>query len=85
MNINTAFLVREIKKGCTYRRLAEIYYPKDHPGYGNQGWGEELCREALKVIYPNDDVWMMDYPEQKFGVKWEKENKSYIGNFYWWE
>jgi len=85
MTINEARLIREIKKGCTYRRLAEIYYPKDDIGHGHQICGQDLCREALRALYPNDDVWMMDYPEQKFGKSFELENLSRVCPGYWWE
>lgn len=85
MTINMARTIREVKKGCTYRRLAEIFWPEDHEYHDSQGMGEELCRKALKLLYPNDDVWMMDFPEEKFGPLWEKENKSHYGDFFWWE
>lgn len=83
MTIHEALLIREIKKRTTYRRLAEVYYPVDHDGHGNQGYGEDLCREALDIIYPNRDIWRSKDKDQsaQFGL----DNKSYIGEFYWWE
>ena len=88
MTLNEARLIREIKKRCTYRYLASIYYSKDEIGHGNQGWGEELCRKALKVLYPDDNIWMMDKPEEKFGKEWREENLSKFSknaDYYWWE
>lgn len=76
MKIEGAQKIKELKKYCTYRRLAEIIYPENDPLHGNQGAGEELCREALKVLYPDDDVWMMYMPEQKFGKDWFLDNVS---------
>lgn len=82
MTINEARLIREIKKGCTYRRLAEIYYSPSQDGHGIQGYGEDLCKTALKILYPKYDVWKKGPPKSaRFGL----ENKSDIGDFYWWE
>jgi len=82
MSISEARMIKHIKMGfCTYRRLAEIYYPEDHDLYGMQWAGEDLCREACKVLgfdwcnpNPTDD------PE------FEKQNQlSFEGGkpFYW--
>lgn len=85
MTINEARLIREIKKGCTYRRLAEIYYTQDDPAYGNQGYGEDLCKEALSILYPDKSglfsVGVNEKEDAKFGI----ENKSRVGDFFWWE
>ena len=78
MSLNEACLIREIKRSCTFRRLAEIYYPKENELHGMQFAGEDLCKEALKVLYP-------EFTEEYFGEDFDKENKSYIGDFYWWE
>jgi hypothetical protein len=85
MTLWEAKQVRELKKGCTYRFLAEACLPEKHELSGNQGIGESLCREALKLLYPNDDVWMMYKPKEKFGQSFYNENKSHFGEFYWWE
>lgn len=85
MTLNEARMIREIKKGCTYRRLAEIYYPPEHQYHGIQGCGEDLCREALTVLYPNDDVWMMFCPEEKLGSQFDIDNLSRCFLGYWWE
>lgn len=85
MNINEARLIREIKKGCTYRRLAEIYYLEHDVLHGKQFSGEDLCKQALNTLYPNVDLWGMEYPEKRFGKNFKEDNLSYFGNFYWWE
>jgi hypothetical protein len=85
MTEGEARLIREIKKNCTYRRLAEIYFPKDNPTHGMQFAGEDLCREALVILYPTEEIWGMMAPEEKFGESFKSENQSYIGDFYWWE
>jgi len=82
MTIHEARLIREIKKGCTYRRLAEIYYPEDHVRHGNQGYGKDLCKSALDVLYPGEHLWVdCSDKNSKFGI----DNKSKIGDFFWWE
>lgn len=84
MTINEARLIREIKKRCTYRRLAEIYYSPFERGYGNQGYGEDLCKEALKILYPRNKIW-----SGKSKLLSNKAflyiNLSYLGEFFWWE
>jgi hypothetical protein len=80
MTINEARLIRELKKRCTYRALAEIYYSKDDLEYGNQLYGEDLCKEALEILYPM--TLTIKYKKTK---KFQRDNKSYIGDFYWWE
>ena len=82
MSIHEARLIREIKKGCTYRRVAEIYYG---PGRGNQMDGDELCYEAFKVLYPKLKWHPFKFRYGKQAKKFDEDNKSYIGDFYWWE
>lgn len=83
MTINEARLIRELKKRCTYRRLAEIYYPSGVNGHGNQMYGRDLCIEALQVLYPNRDVWK-DGPEPA-DIDFYEDNRSYLGDFYWYD
>ena len=78
MTLEEALKIREIKRRCTYRALAEKWYPKGEPCHGNQGCGEGLCQEALKVLYPNDDIWMMYKPEMKFGKQFVLDNCSQL-------
>lgn len=85
MTIHEARLIREFKKRCTYRRLAEIYYPEDENGHGNQGFGEDLCKEALEVLYPNKEWISLMVDSSDKGYKFGQENKSYLGDFMWWE
>lgn len=86
MTINEARLIRAIKRRATYRALAEIYYPKDHPGHGNQLFGEDLCREALDALYPGHLVPSNSLKENGVPTKeFDEENKSFVGDFYWWE
>jgi hypothetical protein len=85
MTFEEAKIVRKEKRSCTYRKLAEIFIPRGHMGFGNQGVGESLCRIALRKLYPNDDIWMMYKPEEKFGQTFVKDNQSLCGDFYWWE
>jgi hypothetical protein len=85
MTLNEARLIREVKKGCTYRRLTEIYYPELHDGHGNQGWGDELCFEAFKVLYPHLEVHPFTIEPGRYGDCFDMDNKSRIGEFYWWE
>jgi len=78
-----ARLIREIKRGCTYRRLAEIYYPIDHNGHGNQLYGEDLCKEACGALGIN---WAFSgFPPPPLTPEFDAVNKSRIGDFYWWE
>lgn len=84
MTINQARLIRELKRRCTYRRLAEIYYPEGHDSYGVQEAGDDLCLEAFKVLYPG-----LPHPFEiqlgTYGESFDSQNKSHIGEFYWWE
>ena len=73
MNKRTARLIRELKRGCSYRRLAEIYYPKYHDGHGNQGFGDELCFKAFKVLF---EMSHSKY-KQLLSVEFVKENCSF--------
>lgn len=41
----------------TYRRLAEIYYAPDDPGYGNQMYGEDLVKEAATTLEEDYSQW----------------------------
>lgn len=80
MTLEVAEWVRELKRTCTYRYLAEQFYPADHWGHGNQLAGMDLCSEACKVLGINPNYWPFGvYPE------FDKKNKSHIGDFYWWE
>jgi hypothetical protein len=85
MTAHEARLIRELKKRCTYRRLAEIFYAEGELGYGVQGYGEDLCKEALEVLYPRkgEAIWATSAcgEDARFGI----ENKSAIGDFFWWE
>lgn len=87
MTINEARLIREIKKRCTYRRLAEIYYPEDDPGHSNQGYGEDLCKEALETLYPDKNYWCSPpkFTEPYECLYFNEENFSKINDHYWWE
>lgn len=84
MTINEARLIRELKRRCSYRRLAAAYYPEEHDGHGNEGWGEELCFEAFMTLYP-DLGHPFELKPENVDDRFNKENKSYIGDFYWWE
>lgn len=86
MDIHTARLIRELKKGCTYRRIAEIYFSPQDPGYGNQGFGDELCFQAFKILYPEISKHPLEISyEENTDKQFNEENKSRLGNFYWWE
>jgi len=80
--IEEAKLIREIKKGCSFRRLAEIYYPADHPLHGNQIAGTDLCEAALKALgIDRNDPRFQNPPASR-----EDENCSRIYRpFWWWE
>lgn len=84
MTLAEARMIRALKRRCTYRYLAEVFYPPEDPGHGNQGYGEDLCKEALEVLYPGESVslWMN---EGKPGEQFELENKSHCGEYFWWE
>lgn len=82
MNLREARLIREIKKRCTYRRLAEIYYTPTEDLSGLQFAGEDLCEEAFSVLYPNRNRHEVEYGKDP---EFDEENKSYLGDFYWWE
>lgn len=91
MTINEARLIREVKRRCTYRRLAEIYYPETETGFhGMQMEGQDLCKEALKVLYPSHDIWQKGVPQElNEHYKFDAENRSWFGgriaDYYWWE
>lgn len=85
MTLAEARMIRHIKKRATYRGLAEIYYPKSHPGHGNQGYGDELCFEAFKILYPKLKRHPFQFRYGKQAKKFDEENRSCIGDFYWWE
>jgi hypothetical protein len=55
MTIHEARLIGHIKTTgiCTYRALAEIFYPKGHELWGVQWAGEDLCREAAALMNMN--------------------------------
>lgn len=76
MTLKEALKIKEIKRKATYRGLASLYYPKSHKSHGIQICGEYLCREALKVLYPNADIWSMHNPELVFGKEWVLDNVS---------
>lgn len=84
MTIREARLIRELKKRCTYRRLAEIFYTKKENGYGNQLYGKDLCLEAFKTLYPKKKH-PFTINVVKESNKFKEDNKSYLGDFYWWE
>jgi len=71
MTIHEARMIRELRRGHTWRALAHVYYPKGHPGHGNQLYGNDLTREAAKILgmSPQD----LD------------EGKGSKGEFSWWE
>ena len=77
MTINEARLIREIKKRCTYRRLAEIH--------GSGECGDDLCFEAFKLLYPKLKRHPFQFRYGKQAKKFDEDNKSLIGDFYWWE
>jgi hypothetical protein len=79
MTPEEALNIRELKKTCTYRALAEIMYPESDRLHGNQTAGSELCKEALKVLYPDYDVWTMYMPEMRFGKQFVIDNCSKFG------
>lgn len=86
MTIYEARLIREIKKRATYRRLTEIYYSKKEPGYGNQLFGQDLCHEALNLLYPGfSNMDQNTRNKLNKNKKFYSDNKSHIGDFYWWE
>lgn len=80
MSVHEARLIRELKKNCSYRRLAEIYYsPRDHL-YGIQMAGEDLCVMACAALGIDRNI---SYPS---GMQvFDEDNRSYIGSFWWWE
>jgi hypothetical protein len=85
MTREEALLVREIKKGCTYRRLAEIWFDSpEHPLHGlrgNQLAGEDLCRQACAAL----GIDWMHPPEYGDDPAFDAENTSSVGEFYWWD
>lgn len=84
MTIYEARLIREVKRRCTYRYLAEVYYCSGDVAYGIQMEGYDLCIEAFKILYPKKP-----HPckliKKRFSKKFIQENKSKVGDFYWWE
>ena len=87
MQINEARLIRHIKRGCTFRKLAEIYYEKNDPRSGNQLCGVELCQDALTALGIENGGLVtigVDIPQYK-SKQFDKENLSYGSNYYWWE
>lgn len=68
--------IRDVKKGCTYRALAEYVLSEDEGCYGHQWAGEMICNMALKKLYPEHDIKWMDYPGAKFGDSFDRENLS---------
>lgn len=85
MTINEARLIRHIKRSSTYRALAEIYYSANHNGHGNQLYGKDLCIKAFAVLYPHRRKHPFEYEYGKQSEQFEAENKSLVGDFYWWE
>lgn len=85
MKLSEARLIREIKRKCTYQYLAEVYYSKSDPSHGVQSAGEDLCKEALKKLYPTefDTLWVGLH--RRSTKEFYKDNKSLVGDFYWWE
>lgn len=86
MSINEARLIKHIKKGCTYRRLAEIYYTKENELHGMQWSGQDLCREACDVLGIN---WRNP---PKGNKEFDEENQSRLSKglpeadfFYWFD
>lgn len=80
MTINEARLIREIKKWCTYRYLAEVYYPDTDWEHGVQCAGEDLCKEALAILYPGRNIWALGALKS---IKFSKANK--VDDHFWWE
>lgn len=87
MTLHEARLIREIKRNCTYRYLAEVYYPLQDKRHGIQAYGEDLCIAAFQKLYPRHHPYKLTTKQLiKLGSKmFRLENKSKIGNFYWWE
>jgi len=73
MTFEEANLIRQIKKSCTLRKLSETMKLN-----GYQFEGTDLCREALKILYPDCDIISIDYPGAKFGNKFDDDNISNI-------
>lgn len=84
MTIHEARMIRELKKRCTMRRLAEIYYPETQDAHGVYGYGEDLVKEALETLYPGMKLWG-ESVRPDHGAKFREDNLSYLGGFYWWE
>lgn len=72
MDLKLAKEIREFKKNNTFRSLSE-YFGKER---GTQHDGIELCKKALKTLYPNYDIFNMPYPGAKFGKSFDLENLS---------
>jgi hypothetical protein len=51
MDIHTARVIAELRTiGYSWRAIAEVYYPPENDFHGDQGDGQELCREAAIVL-----------------------------------
>lgn len=85
MTKREARLIRALKKRATYRGLTEVYYSPNEVGYGSQSYGEDLCVKAFKVLYPHRHKHPFEYEYGKESESFDEENKSAIGDFYWWE
>lgn len=88
MTVDDANKVRNFKRLCTYRKLAELWYDPNHPLHGNQLAGQDLCRDACEALGID---WMRSY---EFGQdpEFDELNKSHFPgklgtgeNYYWWE
>lgn len=88
MTLQEAEKVRSLKKRCTYRALAEKWYPQKHNLHGNQMAGQDLCRDACKLLGID---WMRGYvpgEDPEFDRLNLSEFSSMIGSsdqYYWWE
>lgn len=89
MTIHEARLIREVKKRCTYRRLAEVFYPEGEISHGVQLEGQDLCIQALEILYPGENIWSQGIPEKLKNLNFEEDNRSWFGgriaDYYWWE
>lgn len=83
MTKEDALKIRDLKKGCTYRRLAAQWYPINDPRHGDWYEGRELCRKAFAVLYPEKSLLKIQYGEE--GEAFDSENKSHFGDHYWFD
>jgi len=83
MSLAMAEKIRRLKKTCTYSRLAEVLIPIDDPDYGCQLTGKWLCEDAFKVLYPH--LKMHEIKITTCDGDFLFANKSYVGDFFWWE